>query len=156
MTIGLLLNTSRLISQSIDAAKAGEWGNWKISWMCGHGLSGSKVGILGCGRIGLAVAKRLANFNTSQLMYHNRHVNPEASKNGLEYVDLETLLAASDFLICTCALTSETKELFNLETFKKMKKNAIFVNVSRGGVLNQEDLCTALKERIIYAAGIIR
>ena len=117
------------------------------------GLSGSKVGILGLGRIGLAVGKRLMSFETQQISYHNRKENPEAKELGFNYVDFETLIKESDFLICTCALTNETKDLFNLKTFKKMKKNAIFINVARGAVVNQDDLCTALRENIILAAG---
>lgn len=154
LTIGLLLNTSRKISESMIAAKTGEWKDWKMLWMCGQGLSGSKVGILGLGRIGLAIAKRLENFDTEKIMYHNRNINTEANERGFEYVSLERLLSESDFLICTCALTSETKNFFDIEKFKQMKKNAIFINISRGTVVNQDDLVKALKENLISGAGL--
>lgn len=94
------------------------------------------------------------NFDSRQIIYHNRSENPKAKEFGFQYVDLNTLLKESDFLICTCALTEETKNLFNLDTFKKMKKNAIFINVARGSMVNQKDLYTALKENVISAAGI--
>ena len=73
----------------------------------------------------------------------------------LKYVDFDTLLSEADFLICTCASTDETANKFNLNLFKKMKKNSLFINVSRGNVVNQNDLCLALKTGLIAAAGII-
>ena len=71
-------------------------------WMTGKGIHGSTVGIFGLGRIGLAVAKRLINFNPEKIIYHNRSVNSEAESLGFKRVELETLLNESDFLICTC------------------------------------------------------
>lgn len=117
------------------------------------GISGSTIGIFGLGRIGMAVAKRLQSFNPKQIIYHNRNANDEAEKSNLKYVDFETLLKESDFLICTCASTNETANKFNLKLFEKMKKNSIFINVSRGNVVNQNDLCIALKTGLIAAAG---
>ena len=117
------------------------------------GISGSTIGIFGLGRIGMAVAKRLQSFNPKQIIYHNRNSNDEAEKSNLKYVDFETLLKESDFLICTCASTNETANKFNLKLFEKMKKNSIFINVSRGNVVNQNDLCIALKTGLIAAAG---
>ncbi|RNA31918.1 glyoxylate reductase hydroxypyruvate reductase-like [Brachionus plicatilis] len=154
LAVGLLLDTSRRISEAISSAKSGEWGDWKIMWMCGRGLSGSNVGIFGLGRIGLAVANRLKNFGVNKIIYHNRKPNEEALKYGYEYADLDTLLQESDFLVVTCSATKETEKFFNMEKFKKMKPSAIFVNVSRGSVVNQEDLCSALKNGIIGAAGL--
>ena len=117
------------------------------------GLSGATVGIFGMGRIGMAVAKRLSNFETKQIIYHNRNERDMQDEHKFKYVDLDSLLAQSDFLICTCALTDETRHFFNIETFKRMKKNAIFINISRGLVVNQEDLYTALNSGIISGAG---
>ena len=122
-------------------------------WMVGKGVHGSTVGIYGLGRIGLAVAKRLLNFNTSRIIYHNRSVNEEAKQLGINRVEMDELLAESDFLICTCASTSETIGKFNLKLFQKMKPTAVFINVSRGNVVNQEGLCEALKSGHIAAAG---
>jgi len=122
-------------------------------WMVGKGVHGSKVGIFGLGRIGLAVAKRLIHFNPSKIIYNNRSTNEEAQKLGITRVEIDELLAESDFLICTCASTSETIGMFNLKLFKKMKPTAIFINVSRGNVVNQDDLCEALKSGHLAAAG---
>lgn len=154
LAVGLLLNTSRRITEAISAAKNGEWADWKIMWMCGRGLAGSNVGIFGLGRIGLAVANRLKNFGVNKIIYHNRKPSEEASKHGYEYVDLDTLLENSDFLIVACSASKDTDKFFSLDKFKKMKSSSIFVNISRGSVVNQEDLCSALKNGIIGAAGL--
>ena len=78
---------------------------------------------------------------------------PEADNLNLQNVDLSTLLEESDFLICTCAATKETEKIFNIDLFKKMRPTAIFINVSRGNVVDQDDLCFALKNNMIHAAG---
>lgn len=146
------MNTSRRISEAIKAAKNGEWATWRIKWMCGNGLSGSTIGIFGLGRIGLAVSHRLKSFGPNRILYHNRKPNKEAP-TGYEYVDLDTLLKESDFLICTCAATKQTENIFNARLFEKMKSNVVFINVSRGNVVNQDDLYNALKNNQIAAAG---
>lgn len=99
------------------------------------------------------MAHRLENFGLNKIIYHNRKVNEEAAKLNYQYVDVETLLAESDILLCTCASTKETEKYFDLSKFKKMKPNSIFINVSRGNVVNQEDLAYALKNEVIAAAG---
>jgi glyoxylate/hydroxypyruvate reductase len=86
-------------------------------------------------------------------MYHNRKPNEEANEHNFEYVSLNKLLNESDFLICTCAATKETEKFFNKKLFEQMKPTSIFINVSRGSVVNQEDLYCALKNNVILAAG---
>ena len=103
----------------------------------------------------MSVVHRLQNFGLRRIIYHNRRENAEAAaKYKCEYVDLDTLLAESDILVCLCASTRETERFFDLAKFKKMKPNVVFVNVSRGNVVNQDDLVYALKNGIIGAAGI--
>ena len=86
-------------------------------------------------------------------MYHNRNVSEEASEQNFEYVSLDALLNESDFVICTCAATQQTEKIFNRHLFEKMKPTAVFINVSRGIVVNQSDLYVALKNKVIAAAG---
>ena len=95
----------------------------------------------------------MKNFGINKLIYHNRKPNPDANEEGFEYVDLDTLLKESDFLICTCAATKETERIFNMSYFKKMKPTSVFINVSRGSVVDQHDLYLALKSKNIGAAG---
>ena len=134
--------------------KSGAWGTWSPLWMCGPTLNKSTVGIIGLGRIGMAVAKRLQPFGVAKFLYSGRTPKPCAAEISAEYVSMDELLASADFIVVTCALTEETKGMFNKTLFGKMKKTAIFVNTSRGGVVNQEDLHEALVSGTILAAGL--
>ena len=134
--------------------KCGTWGTWSPLWLCGPTLSGSTVGIVGLGRIGNAVAKRLRPFGIEKLLYTGRHRKDYDAETNAEFVPMEFLLQNSDFVIVTCALTADTKEMFNKDSFRKMKNSAIFVNTSRGGLVNQSDLCDALKSGEIYGVGL--
>lgn len=124
------------------------------SWMCGPQLSGATVGIVGLGRIGFRVAEYLQGFRVEKILYTSRTEKPEATKIGATKVSLNDLLSNSDFVIVTTALVPETRELFKKETFEKMKKSAIFINVSRGEVVHQPSLVEALKKGTIRAAGL--
>ncbi len=134
--------------------KAGLWATWAPLWMCGPSLQHSTVGIVGMGRIGLAVSKRLQPFGVGSFLYTGHAPKDNAKEVAAEFVDMDTLLAQSDFVIVCCALTPETEGMFNEEKFSKMKKTSIFVNTSRGGVVNQEDLYKALKNGEICGAGL--
>lgn len=134
--------------------RSGEWKAWAPTWMCGPGLSGSTVGIVGLGRIGLQVGKCLKSFNVARLLYTSRTAKPEASKFCGQKVELNELLRESDFVVVTTTLTSETRHMFNAEAFKQMKNTAIFVNGSRGEVVDQVALIDALKSKTIAAAGL--
>lgn len=154
LTIGLLLTTSRRLLEANQEVYNGGWKAWAPVWMCGPGLNNSTVGIVGFGRIGQAVAARLKPFNVKQILYTGRSDKPEAKALGAERVSFDELLQQSDFVIATCALTSETKHIFNDSAFKKMKPNSIFINTSRGGVVDQNALVDALKNNTILAAGL--
>lgn len=117
-------------------------------------IKDSVVGIFGLGNIGMNVAKRLAAFETKRIIYKSRTENLEAKKLGFEYVELDDLLRQSDFVICTAALNPQTEGVFNKKAFELMKSNAIFINVSRGQCVNQDDLYDALKSGEIAAAGL--
>lgn len=154
LTVALLLGTSRRLLEANEEARTGGWKAWSPFWMCGPGLGGSTVGIVGFGRIGQEVAKRLKPFNVKDILYFNRSERAEAQAIGARKVDFDTLLAQSDFVVATCALVPETMNLFNEQAFKKMKKTAVFVNTSRGGVVDQEALVKVLQNKTIWAAGL--
>jgi len=132
----------------------GEWTSWSPVWMCGTGLAGKVVGIVGLGRIGFRVAEILKSFNVAKILYFNRTVKEKASKFDGEKVDFPTLLQNSDFIIVTVALIPQTRYMFNSWAFNQMKKTAIFVNGSRGDVVDQQALIDALKNNTIAAAGV--
>ncbi|KAF7394671.1 hypothetical protein HZH66_007845 [Vespula vulgaris] len=154
LIVGLLLATSRRLLEANKAVYRGEWKAWAPTWMCGTGLSKSTVGIVGLGRIGCKVAECLKPFGVSRILYASRTIKPDASKFNGEKVELDKLLEESDFVIVTIALTPDTRELFNTEAFEKMKRSAIFINASRGEVVNQKSLIEALKKGTIKAAGL--
>ncbi|XP_015116768.1 glyoxylate reductase/hydroxypyruvate reductase isoform X3 [Diachasma alloeum] len=154
LAVALLLATSRRICESAQALRAGKWTSWSPSFMCGPGLANSTVGIVGLGRIGFRVAEYLKSFRLSRILYTSRTEKPEAMVFGGQHRALDTLLAESDFVIATIALTSETREMFNKSAFSKMKKTAIFINVSRGEIVDQPALIDALKNGTIRAAGL--
>ena len=122
--------------------------------MCGPGLAEKTIGIVGLGRIGARVAEILKSFSVSKILYTSRKEKKEASKFGGQHVNLDTLLKESDFIIVTIALTPETTEMFNKEAFDKMKKTAVFINVSRGEVVHQPSLIEALRNKKIWGAGL--
>ena len=134
--------------------KSGAWGTWAPLWMCGPTLANSTVGIVGLGRIGMAVAKRLQPFGVKSFLYSGRSPKSHAAEISAKFVPMDALLAQSDFVIATCALSDETRELFNWTVFKKMKNTAIFVNTSRGGIVKQDDLYEALANGDIRGAGL--
>ncbi|XP_028029268.1 glyoxylate reductase/hydroxypyruvate reductase [Bombyx mandarina] len=154
LTLALLLATSRRVPEAIYEAKTGGWVSWAPTWMTGPGLAGATVGIVGFGRIGQAVARRVKAFNTERIIYFNRSHRPEEKETGAVKVSFDELLTQSNFVICCAALVPETKEIFNKEAFEKMKNTAIFVNTSRGGTVDQDALIEALKTNKIRAAGL--
>lgn len=150
LAMALLLATSRRLLEANKAIYKDEWKAWSPTWMCGPGLSGSTVGIVGLGRIGYRVGKCLQGFNVGRIIYTSR--TPKEVE--FERVDFDVLLRESDFVIVTTALTPETREMFNRQAFEKMKRTAIFVNVSRGETVDQPALIEALKNGTIRAAGL--
>uniref|UniRef100_A0A8C5LXV3 Glyoxylate reductase/hydroxypyruvate reductase n=1 Tax=Leptobrachium leishanense TaxID=445787 RepID=A0A8C5LXV3_9ANUR len=155
LTVALLLSTCRRLPEAVEEVKNGGWTTWSPMWMCGLGLYNSTVGVIGLGRIGLAVARRLMPFGVKKFLYTGRQPRPEnADDLHAEYVSCEKLAEDSDFVIVTCSLTPETQELCNKDFFQKMKKTSVFINTSRGSVVNQEDLYHALTSGQIAAAGL--
>lgn len=153
LAIGVTLAACRRFKEANAAVTNGEWGTWKPLWMCGRDLYGSTVGIVGFGRIGFAVATRLTGFGC-KVLYYDKYENSKAAEVNATSVSMDELLKDSDFVIPFCASTPETHRMFNRDLFGKMKKTAVFVNVARGEIVNQEDLVAALKEGDIFGAGL--
>ncbi|XP_074186827.1 glyoxylate reductase/hydroxypyruvate reductase [Rhinolophus sinicus] len=155
LAVSLLLTTCRRLPEAIEEVKNGGWTSWKPLWLCGYGLTGSTVGIIGLGRIGQAIARRLKPFGVQRFVYTGRQPKPqEAAEFQAEFVSTPQLAAESDFIVVTCSLTPATKGLCNKDFFQQMKKTAVFVNISRGDVVNQDDLYQALTSGQIAAAGL--
>jgi glyoxylate/hydroxypyruvate reductase len=154
LTLALMLATTRRLIEAAAAVKNGEWGTWKPEWMLGQDLFGSTVGIVGLGRIGVAVARRLTGFGC-RILYSGRQPKSElAEPLGAEFVTQEELLAESDIVSIHAPYNQATHHLINANTLAQMKRNAILINTSRGGTVDQDALYTALKKGQIAAAGL--
>jgi len=154
LTVALLLAVSRRCFEGVEAVKAGEWGLWQPMWLLGPQMTGRTLGIFGLGRVGFGVARRMKPFGVGRIIYSDVSHQSMGDDLQAEYVDLETLIKESDFLVISVGLTGLTKGLFNKEVFKKMKPTAILINTSRGPIVNTQDLTEALQEKEIAAAGL--
>jgi len=153
-TVAVLLAASRRMFEAREELLNGGWAKaaWGPEYLCGQELTGSTVGIYGMGRIGQAVMKRLKAFDVGRFIYSGRSKKDDVAD--AQFVDFDTFCKESDFVIVTCALTPETKEIFNEKAFSLMKPNTVFVNTSRGGTVDQDALIRALKENKIFSAGL--
>jgi len=154
--VALMLSVGRKVVESNNAVRRGEWDDSKMftNWMFGVEIRQSVVGIFGFGRIGQEVAKKLQAFEPKHILYHDSVDFAEAHFLNAAKVSFNYLLEQSDFIIVCASLTKETREIFDKKAFQKMKPSAIFINISRGGLVNQRDLMVALKSRQIRGAGL--
>lgn len=152
LAVALLLATSRRLFDANNALKQGKCGHW--SPLCGQSLKDSTVGIVGLGRIGTEIVNKLKGFKIKEFLYTSRQKKDNDFEIGARFVNLNELLKISDFVIVSCSLNNQSKNLFTLDKFKTMKPTSIFVNISRGAVVDQDDLYTALTEGFISSAGL--
>ena len=154
LALALLLATARRLPAGVDAVKSGAWATWKPMWLTGQDIHGSTVGIIGLGRIGTAFARMLAGFDC-RLLYTGPREKPQVAQAvGATFAEMDTLLQESDVVAVHCPLTDRTQHLCSTATFRKMKPTAVFINTSRGGVVDQEALYQALIQGEIAAAGL--
>jgi glyoxylate reductase len=155
MAFALLMAASRRIVEGHDAIRAGQWKTWEPLGYIGVDLVGRTIGIVGMGRIGYAMARRCHGGWGMRVLYHDqfRHERAEQELNAVA-VDFDTLLAQSDFVSVHTDLNEASKGMFNATAFAKMKKTAVFINSARGPIHRQRDLYEALKNQIIFAAGL--
>ena len=150
----LMFSVARRIVEADAYVREGKFTCWHPSLLLGMDVHEKTLGVYGMGRIGTAVAKRAAGFNM-RVIYQNRGRNQIAEdETGAEFVDFETLLKESDFIVITAPLTEETRGRFGLGEFQKMKSTSIIVNVGRGPIIKESELATALKEGAIWGAGL--
>jgi phosphoglycerate dehydrogenase-like enzyme len=142
----LLMTIARRVHEGYTSMREGKW---TAAW--GHGVAHKTLGIIGCGRIGQAVAKRASGFDM-KLLGHDVAANPEAEKLGIKFVPLDELLAQSDFVSIHAALTPETRGLIGEAQLKKMKRSAYLINTARGDHVNEAALVKALNEGWIAGA----
>lgn len=152
----LLMATARRVSESERWLRAGHWDKWRYDSFLGSDVHGATLGILGMGRIGLAIARRSLGFDM-RVIYHNRHrlgQEQEAYANQAEFVSKEELLKQSDHLVLVLPYSQETHHAIDAQELALMKRSATLINIARGGIVNDLALIAALRENCIAAAGL--
>ena len=150
----LFLAAARRLPEGERAVREGRWTTWHPSFLLGQDAYGATLGIVGMGQIGQAVARRARGFEM-RVLYCSRSRKPEIEGElGCSYASFEELLAESDFVSVHVPLTPETRHLFNEAAFVRMKPTAIFVNTSRGAVVDEAALLRALESHHIAGAAI--
>jgi phosphoglycerate dehydrogenase-like enzyme len=145
-TWALLLGIARRVPQGHISVAKGEWTNY---W--GHNVHGKTLGLIGCGRIGQAVAKRAAGFDMRVIGYD---IAPCKEPTNIQFVSIDELLTQSDFVSLHAALTPENRGLIGEAQLRKMKPNAYLINTARGPLIDEPALARALKEERIAGAAL--
>lgn len=154
LAVALLLAVSRKIVEAHNFVMDKKFKGWKPELFLGTDLYNKTAGIYGFGKIGQNIARILKGFNT-KVVYNSRNRNIQAELlTGAEYVDFETLLTISDFIIISAPLNEATKHRFTIDEFKKMKGSAILINIGRGPIVKEDDLCIAIANRMIKGCGL--
>lgn len=143
----LILNIARQVTTAATATRAGQWPR-----IFATDVYGKTLGIIGLGNIGKQVALRASGFNMRVLAFDFYPDEKFASEHNIEFVSLNELTAQSDFITLHTPLTPETRNLFDSSRLRMMKKSAFLINVSRGGVVNEEQLYHALTDNVIAGA----
>ncbi|TXN34745.1 D-glycerate dehydrogenase [Flagellimonas hymeniacidonis] len=155
IAFGLMIATARKMFFMNQKIKNGKWGYFDPVGHLGLELKDKTLGILGLGRIGMAMAQRCKGAYNMEILYHNRTANPNAEDQiEAKLVDFDTLISQSDVISVHCALTPSTQGIFNKSVFEKMKPTSLFINTARGGVHNEKDLIDALNNGNIWGAGL--
>ncbi len=155
LAFALLIAAARRLGEAQQFVRDGKWKTWEPEGHIGLDLLGRTLGVVGMGRIGFALARRCHFGWQMRVIYYDRVANPEAERQlGAQRVDWERLLSESDFISVHADLNESTRGMFNAEAFRKMKRTAVFVNTARGPLHVQRDLYNALKNGLIFAAGL--
>jgi glyoxylate reductase len=156
MTMALILATARRIAEGARVIPEGRWTGWSPTWMLGRRITGKRLGIIGMGRIGQALALRARAFGMS-IHYHNRRRVAQQIEEALEatYWDsLDQMLARMDFISVNCPHTPATYHLLSARRLKHLRPEAIVINTARGEVIDEAALTRMLEAGEIASAGL--
>jgi glyoxylate reductase len=156
VALALMLAVPRRIAEGDKVARAGDWNGWSPTGMLGHRINGKRLGIIGMGRIGSAVARRARGFGLS-IHYHNRkpvHPETEAELEATYWESLDQMLSRVDIVSVNCPHTPATHRMLSRERLELMQPSAYLVNTSRGEVVDEEALADLLAKRHIAGAGL--
>lgn len=156
LVMALILSVPRRLSEGEKLVRAGKWAGWTPTGMLGHRIGGKRLGIVGMGRIGQAVAARARAFGLS-IHYHNRRRLPSAVEGPLEatwWPTLEAMLERVDIVSLNCPETPETRHMIDAERLRLMPAHSYLINVARGTLVDEEALVAALSTGGIAGAGL--
>ncbi|MFQ5617354.1 MAG: 2-hydroxyacid dehydrogenase [Rhodospirillales bacterium] len=156
MTMALILAVPRRLAEGERVLRSGRWEGWSPNWMLGHRIYGKRLGIIGMGRIGQAVARRARGFGLS-IHYHNRrrhHPDVEAELEATYWESLDQMLARMDIISVNCPHTPATYYLLSERRLKLLQPHAYIVNTSRGEVIDENALTRLLRAGDIAGAGL--
>jgi glyoxylate reductase len=146
MTMALILSVPRRLAEGVSVMRSGDWGGWSPTWMLGHRINGKRLGIIGMGRIGQAVARRALGFGLS-VHYHNRHRvhdELEAELDATYWESLDQMLARMDIVSVNCPHTPATYHLLSARRLKLLQPHSYVVNTARGEVIDENALTRML------------
>lgn len=156
MAMGLMIAVSRRFVEGAQAINKNAWPGWSPTWMLGNRIWGKRLGIIGMGRIGSAVARRAKAFGLS-IHYHNRNQASSIVEDGLEatfWDSLDQMLPRVDFLSINCPYTTETYHMLSQERLALMQPGAVIINTARGEVIDEKALIMAISTGKIAGAGL--
>lgn len=156
MTMAMILAVPRRLREGTMLMQQGEWQGWSPTALMGHRIGGKRLGILGMGRIGQAVARRAKAFGL-QVHYHNRrrlHLDTEAELEATYWESLDQMLARVDILSIHCPHTPGTFHLLNARRLKLMKPSAVVINTARGEIVDENALTRMLRAGELAGAGL--
>ena len=156
IAMALILAAPRRLAEGAQLVRAGEWKGWSPTFMLGRRVAGKKLGIIGMGRIGQAVARRAKGFGLS-IHYHKRkrlHESVETELEATYWQDIDQMLPHMDIVSINCPHTPETHHLISAQRLAQMKPESFIINTARGGIIDEQALIGALTSREIAGAGL--
>ena len=156
MTMALILAVPRRVTEGERVLRAGDWQGWGPTWMLGHRIWGKRLGIIGMGRIGTAVARRARAFGLS-IHYHNRHrvdADTEAELEATYWESLDQMLSRMDIISVNCPHTPATYHLLSARRLQLLQPQCFIVNTARGEVIDEDAMVRLLQEGQIAGAGL--
>lgn len=151
----LLMSAARKVPYLDQWTKQGEWKRTVGSAQFGQDVFGKTLGIIGLGNIGVAIARRGFHGFNMNIIYHNRREKLETAQPlNAQYKSLEELLQQSDFVVVAVDLNHDSQALMGAKEFALMQKHAVFINIARGSVVDEQALIEALQQKQIFAAGL--
>ncbi len=154
IAILLMLGAARRASEGERLVRAGQWKTWSPAFMVGTQVTGKRLGIVGMGRVGQAVARRVRGLDMAVHYHNRRRLAPEAEAGALYHPSLEEMLPVCDVLSLHCPATPETLDLLNAERIALLPDGAIVVNTARGAIVDEAALIAALGSGKLAAAGL--